>query len=70
MKYGTVANPQQVSTMAMVVNAYCRQAGIGTGTPEEAAIASKVVALHEIGVRGPNDLLAALIVPPTHYRSN
>lgn len=70
MKFGTVASPQQVSNMARVIEAYCRQAGIGTGTPEEAEVASKVVALHEIGIRGPNDLLAGLILPPTESKSH
>ncbi len=64
MQFGTIANPQQLSTLQGVVTAYCRHVGIPTGTPEEAAVASKVVALHEIGVRGQNDLLAALILPP------
>lgn len=70
MKFGTVANPHQVSNMARVIEAYCRQAGIEAGTAEEAAVASKVVALHEIGVRGPNDLLAALILPPTQSKGH
>lgn len=65
MKFGSVANPQQVATMANVINAYCRRTGIEPGTREEEEIATKIVALHEIGVRGQNDLLAALILPPS-----
>jgi hypothetical protein len=64
MQFGTIANPQQLSTLRGVVAAYCRHTGIEAGTPEAEAVASKVVALHEIGVRGQNDLLAALILPP------
>lgn len=65
LKFGSVANPQQVATMANVINAYCRQTGIEPGTQEEEEIATKIVALHDIGVRGQNDLLAALILPPS-----
>lgn len=65
MQFGTIVNPQQLSTLKSVVTAYCRHTGIVAGTPEEEEVASKVVALHEIGVRGQNDLLAALILPPT-----
>jgi len=65
MYFGTIVNPQQLATLKTVVTAYCRHAGIVPGTPEAEEVASKVVALHEIGVRGQNDLLAALILPPT-----
>jgi len=64
MKFGTVANPQQLAAMANVVDAYCRQAGFEPDAPEREQIAAKVVALFESGVRSQNDLLAALIVPP------
>jgi hypothetical protein len=63
MKFGTVANPQQVAAMASVIDAYCRQAGIAPGKDQE-DIAAKVFALHAIGVRNQNDLIAALILPP------
>ena len=65
MKFGTVANPYQVAAMANVVDAYCRQAGIEPEAPEREQIAAKVVALFETGVRSQNDLLAALILPPS-----
>jgi hypothetical protein len=64
MKFGTVANPQQVAAMANVVDAYCRQAGIEPEAPEREQIAAKIVALFETGIRSQNDLLAALILPP------
>jgi hypothetical protein len=70
MKFGTIANPHQVATMAGVVDAYCRQAGIEPGTQEQEDVAAKIVALHEIGVRSPNDLLSALISPPQEYAKN
>ena len=63
MKFGPIANPQQVKAMQHVVAAYCKHIGVDPGTPEEEHIASLVFALHEIGVRGQNDLLRALIVP-------
>lgn len=63
MKFGSTANPQQLAAMGHVVDAYCRHLGIDHGTPEEEHIASLVLALHEVGVRGENELLRALIVP-------
>jgi hypothetical protein len=63
MKYGTTANPQQVEAMQNVFAAYCKHIRIDPGTPEEEHIASLILALHEAGVRGQNDLLRALIVP-------
>jgi hypothetical protein len=63
MKFGSTANPQQVAAMGHVVDAYCRHLGIGHGTPEEEHIASLVLALHEVGIRGESELLRALIVP-------
>ncbi|HEY6630848.1 MAG TPA: hypothetical protein VIZ90_05300 [Rhizobiaceae bacterium] len=64
MKFGTVANPQQVAAMANVVDAYCRLAGIEPEAPEREQIAVKIVELFATGVRSQNDLLAALILPP------
>lgn len=63
MKFGTIANPQQVNAMTRVLAAYCKHAEIGPGIPEEEHVAALVLALHEVGVRGENDLLNALIVP-------
>ena len=63
MKVGTTANPQQVDAMSRVVFAYCRHINIDPGTPEAEHVAAVVLALHEIGVRGENELLRALIVP-------
>ena len=63
MKFGTTANPQQVRVMSHVVDSYCKHLGIQRGTPEEEHVASVILSLHEIGVRGENDLLRALIVP-------
>jgi hypothetical protein len=63
MKIGTTANPQQVDAIARVVSAYCRHIGIPSGSPEEEHVASLVLALHEVGLRGENELLGALIVP-------
>ena len=63
MKFGSTANPGQVAAMGHVVAAYCRHGGVDPGTPEEERIASLVLALHEAGVRGENELLRALIVP-------
>ena len=63
MKFGTVANPQQVEAMAQVVAAYCSHVGIDPETPEAQHVATLVLALHEVGVRGKNELLKALIVP-------
>jgi hypothetical protein len=69
MKFGAVANPQQVATMAGVVDAYCRHVGFAPGTPEREDVAAKILALHDIGVRGQNDLLRALILPPVSGRA-
>ena len=63
MKFGSTANPQQVEAMGHVVAAYCKHVGVDPGTPEEEHIASLVLALHEVGVRGENELLRAMIVP-------
>ena len=63
MKFGATAIPQQIDAMSRVVFAHCRHIGIAPGTPEEEHIASLVLALHEVGVRGENDLLRALIAP-------
>ena len=63
MKFGTTANPQQVEAMGHVVAAYCKHLGIDPGTPEGEHVASLVLALHDVGVRGENELLNALIVP-------
>lgn len=65
MKYGTVINPQQMSALKAVVDAYCRHVGIATGSADEEAVASRVVELHEVGLRGQHDLLAALLLPPS-----
>lgn len=65
MKYGTIISPQQMSALKNVVDAYCRHAGIASGSPEEEAVASRIVELHEVGLRGQHDLLAALLLPPT-----
>jgi hypothetical protein len=64
MKFGTIASPQQLSILQGVVAAYCRHTGIIPGSPEEQAAAANVMALYEMGVRGQNDLMAALILPP------
>jgi hypothetical protein len=64
MKFGAIAGPQQVAVMAHVVDAYCRHAGIAPGSVEQDNIAAKIVALYEIGLRGENELLTALIAPP------
>ena len=63
MKFGSTANPQQVEAMGHVVAAYCKHVGVDPGTPEEEHISLLVLALHEAGVRGENELLRALIVP-------
>ena len=63
MRFGTIANSLQVEAMGHVVDRYCRHIGIDPGIPEAEHIASLVLALHEIGVRGENELLKALIVP-------
>jgi hypothetical protein len=63
MKFGTSANPEQVEAMAHVVAAHCKHIGVEPGTPEEEHIATLVVALHEVGVRGESELLRALIAP-------
>lgn len=63
MRYGTTADAMQVAAMAHAVAAYCKQAGIAAGTPEETHIAGLVLALHEVGVRSEAELLKALIVP-------
>jgi len=63
VKFGTIANPQQLEAMTHVVAAYCKHVGIDPGTPEEEHVASLTLALHEVGVRGENELLNALIVP-------
>jgi hypothetical protein len=63
MKFGTTANPQQVDAMSRVVFAYCRHIGVDPGTPEAEHVAGVVLALHEVGIRGENELLKALIVP-------
>lgn len=60
---GAIANPQQAEAMTHVVAAYCKHIGIEPGTPEEENVASLVLALHGVGIRGENDLLKALIVP-------
>ena len=65
MRFGATANPQQVAMMANVVDAYCRQAGIEPENPERERVAARIIALYEIGVRGQNDLLAALTMPPS-----
>jgi hypothetical protein len=71
MKFGPSAKPQQVAAMGHVVAQYCRHIGIDRETPEAEHIASVVLALYEVGVRGENDLLKALIVPnvrlPNHH---
>jgi hypothetical protein len=69
VKFGTTANPQQLEAMSRVVYAYCKHIGVGLGTPEEEHIASLVLALHEVGVRGENDLLRALIAPDNRLPS-
>ncbi len=63
MKFGTTANAEQVEAMGHVLARYCQHLGIGEGTPEHEHVASLILALHEIGIRGENDLLRALIVP-------
>ncbi len=63
MRFGATANNQQVDAMAHVVDRYCRHMGIERGTPEAEHVASLVLALHEIGVRGESDLLKSLNVP-------
>lgn len=63
MKFGWTANPRQVEAMGHVVAAYCRHLGVEPGTPEEEHIATLVLALHEAGIRGENELLRALTVP-------
>lgn len=63
MRFGATANSLQVEAMSHVVDRYCRHIGIDSGTPEAEHIASLVLALHELGVRGENELLKALIVP-------
>ena len=70
MKFGTIANPQQVAVMARVVSAYCKHAGIEPGSAAQEDIAAKILALREIGVRNENDLLSALIVPPSPGRAS
>ena len=63
MRFCTMANPQQLKAMGNAVAAYCKQAGIKSGTREEEKVASLVLALHDVGVRGEDELLRALIVP-------
>ncbi len=63
MRFGSTANPQQVAAMGHVVTAYCKHVGVESGTPEEEHIASLVLALYEVGIRGESELLRALIVP-------
>jgi hypothetical protein len=62
--FGTTAGPQQVAAMAHVVDAYCRHAGIAPGSAEQEHIATKILALYEIGLRGESEMLAALMAPP------
>ena len=63
MKFGTIANSQQVIAMGHVVARYCEHIGVDPGTPEGEHVATVVLALQEIGIRGENELLKALIVP-------
>ena len=63
MKFGLTANSQQVDAMSHVVARYCHHIGIDPGTPEAEHVAGVVLALHELGIRGENELLKALIVP-------
>jgi hypothetical protein len=63
MKFGPTANSQQVDAMSHVVARYCHHIGIDPGTPEAEHVAGAVLALHEVGIRGENELLKALVVP-------
>ena len=63
MRFGTTGDSHQVEAMGHVVAVYCKHAGIVPGTVEAEQVASLVLALHEVGVRGENELLKALIVP-------
>ena len=63
MRFGATANSHQVEAMGHVVGRYCRHIGIERSSPEAEHIASLVLALHEVGLRGENELLKALIVP-------
>jgi hypothetical protein len=59
MRFGTVTGPEQIEAMSRVLEAYCMQAGI-TDESEREDVAARIVSLHEIGVSGEDELLAAL----------
>jgi hypothetical protein len=63
MKFGPTVNSQQVDAISHVVARYCQHIVADTGTPEAEHVAGVVLALHEVGIRGENELLKALIVP-------
>lgn len=63
MRYGPTANPDQVTAMSRVLAAYCRKAGINPETPEGKRVASLILALHEVGIRGENEFWKALVAP-------
>jgi hypothetical protein len=63
MRFCTMANPEQLKAMCNAVAAYCKHAGIKPGTREEEKVASLVLALHDVGVRGEDELLRALLPP-------
>ena len=62
MKFGTVAGPDQVATMARALDAYWKQGGIMSQTERE-NIAAKSVALYDLGIAGEDEILAALTMP-------
>ena len=55
-----IADPQQLSILCKVLDGYCQRYGIGENSPERENIASKLLALYDLGIVTEDGLADAL----------
>lgn len=60
MPFRSAADPEQIALISAVLDAYCEENGIATGTTEQDAIAHRILFLFGTGVTDKEQLSAML----------
>lgn len=60
MSLDGILDPGELAIISAVLDDYCRKFGIAADDPEREALAHRALTLVALGIRSPDDLLAAL----------
>jgi hypothetical protein len=69
MPFSRIADLEQAQILNAALDEFCRDAGIGLGTPERREAASFIMRLYWCGHRTPDELRSAISTATGHERS-